>query len=1002
MQHSIRKITQDELNTLIELSPLPVLVCTADGNIKFMNNLLLKITGFSREELTGSTLVKMGIAERDFISDFVKDFKKNGMVKSTELYLTSHSGERSAFSVSTQMAECGNCQFFINFLNDISERKAFELKPDNPNSFSDALNLIGSQERILIQNERLRVLEAQGRALRRFELLAWISGELMHSDNPQAEVQILCEKVMEYLECDTFFNYLIDCKQKKLILNAFAGITESEADHIKALHFGEAICGCVAREGSRIVVDHSVIDADKRAEIIKLFGIKAYACHPLTGRNGKIIGTLSFGTRSKEQFNEEDIAMMKAVADQVAVALIRMQTEQKLRDYHDELEKLVEERTLEMKKSEQRLSAAINATGGGIYETSFPPGGECFFSDRWFEIFGIPRTEHPDCMVLQNQIDPLIHVDDRVLFKNAIEKFVAGYTRTFSVEMRIRRSTGEWRYIQNMAYASLRDESGQVKRMVGVILDVTQRKELEEQLVHSQKMESLGRLAGGIAHDFNNMLQVITACSYRMMKNAGAESELTRDIEVIREAAQSSARLSHRLLAFSSKQILQPKLLCVNNLVKRVHKLLSNSLRENVKVSTNLDDHLGNVFMDQDQMEQIIINMVMNSQNAIAGSGRICIISSNVTLPEIHPFKHHAVPAGPYVMLAIEDTGCGMDAETLGRIFDPFFTTRQKEGGTGLGLSSAYAVVKQSGGIIRVYTSPGKGTTFKIFLPWKEKSENETQSVAAVSKVINRKSTALVVDDNPHTRRFVVNGLQELGCKVFEANNGEGALVVSRSYNGDISIVITDIVMPGISGVEMARIIRHERPSTPILYMTGFEAGKLTDHYNADENIVLLKKPFSMDDLQNALVKAYGSFVKEGEGEIIEKKNCKMYPVQKTGGKLRILIVDDETVSAECIAFLLRRNGSVVEIADNGNGALELTEKLKPDVIIMDIRLPDMDGYELAERIRTMPCCEQTRLIACSGCNPVEEKVSLFDEYLIKPLDMIELMQLLTGNTLAV
>ncbi|MBN1600451.1 MAG: response regulator [Chitinispirillaceae bacterium] len=1002
MQYSIRKLTQDQLNTLIELSPLPVLVCGVDGKIKFLNESLVKLTGFSREELTGSTLVNMGIAEYDFISDFVEDFKKSGMIKSTELYLNFYSGNGSAFSVSTQMAEYENSQILIIFFNDVTERKSFELKHNNPNGFGEKLNVISSQERILIQNERLRALEAQGRALRRFELLAWISGELLHSDNPLAEVQNICEKVMEYLECDTFFNYLIDCKKGQLILNAFTGITESQASRIKALHFGDAICGCVARDGTRIVVDHSVIDGDKRAELIKLFGIKAYACHPLTGRNGKIIGTLSFGTKSKEQFNDEDIAMMKAVADQVAVALIRMQTEQKLRDYYDELEKLVEERTLEMKKSEQRLSAAINATGGGIYETSFPPGGECFFSDRWFEIFGIPKIEHPDCLVLQNQIDPLIHTDDRVLFKKAIEKFVAGYTQTFSVEMRIKKSTGEWRYIQNMAYASLRDESGQVKRMVGVILDVTQRKELEEQLVHSQKMESLGRLAGGIAHDFNNMLQVITACSYRMMKNAGAESELTRDIEVIREAAQSSARLSHRLLAFSSKQILQPKLLCVNKLVKRVHKLLSNSLRENVKVSTNLDDHLGNVFMDQDQMEQIIINMVMNSQNAIAGGGTISIISSNVTLPEIHPFKHHAVPAGPYVMLAIKDTGCGMDTETLGRIFDPFFTTRQKEGGTGLGLSSAYAVVKQSGGVIRVYTSPGKGTTFKMFLPWKEKSENETQSVAAVSKVINRKSTALVVDDNPHTRRFVVNGLQELGCKVFEANNGEGALVVSRSYNGDISIVITDIVMPGISGVEMARIIRNERPSTPILYMTGFEAGKLTDHYNADENIVLLKKPFSMDDLQNALVKTYSTFVNGGKGDIIQKKNYKTYPVQKTGDKLRILIVDDETVSAECIAFLLKRNGSVVEIADNGKKALELTENLKPDVIIMDIRLPDMDGYELAELIRTMPCCEQTRLIACSGCNPVEEKVSLFDEYLIKPLDMMELMQLLTGDTLAV
>jgi PAS domain S-box-containing protein len=1157
----IRNISQNELKTLIELSPLPVLAISIDGCIQFLNNFFIKLTGFSREELIGSTLVKMGIVEHDFISNIVKKLENEASIENAEIYLHSYSGNGAVVSVSPELVEYEDKRLILIFFNDITEKKALEQKLDNVYSFSEALNSISTrihssldsdmvmrllldegvkglgaesaaislfdgdnrwivryvyglpeeatgmemnaakethaflalktyqpvpvndvfggpgidyecfklfnirsvlviplvvrenpigilflnyhswchtfsydeisfgrqlaatasialdnaqmfteklrcaQERIVIQNERLQALEEQGRALRRFELLAWISGELLHSDMPKSVVQNLCEKVMEYLGCDTFFNYLIDDKRNQMILNAFAGITENDAQSIRVVQFGEAICGCVARDGSCVVVNNLDAVNDECVAVIKSFGIKAFACHPLTGRNGKTIGTLSFGMKSGDEFNEDDLAMMKAVADQVAVAMIRMQTDQKLRNYYDELEKLVEERTLKLKKSEQRLSAAINATGGGIYETSFPPGVECFYSDRWFEIFGIPKTEHPDCHELQMQIEPLIHPEDQTHLRNAIEKFVAGHTSNFSIEMRVKRTTGEWRYVQNMAYASLHDEDGHVKRMVGVILDVTQRKQLEEQLLHSQKMESLGRLAGGVAHDFNNMLQVITACSYRMMKNVGAESALSRDIEVIREAAQSSARLSHRLLAFSSKQILQPKLLCINKLVKRVHKLLSNSLREDVKVSIKLDDKVGNVFMDQDQMEQTIINMVMNAQNAIPGSGHIDIMTSNVTLPEMHPYKHDVIPAGRYVLLAIMDTGCGMDAGTLGRIFDPFYTTRQSEGGTGLGLSSAYAIVKQSGGIIRVYSTAGKGTTFKIFLPWKEKNENETLSVAAVTKVIKKGSTALIVDDNPHTRRFVVNGLQELGCKVFEANNGEGALIVSRSYNGEIAILITDIVMPGISGVELAKIIRHERPSTALLFMTGFQAGKLTSHYYPDENIVLLQKPFSMDDLQNALVQACSLPLEKpvpcSLQELSDEYQIRSTTV-KSRDQLRILIVDDETVSAECIAFLIRKNGSVVEIAENGKRALELADMMEPDVIIMDIRLPDMDGYELAERIRGLPHCGQTRLIACSGCNPVEEKVALFDEYLIKPLDMIELMQLLSGDPLAV
>ncbi len=553
-----------------------------------------------------------------------------------------------------------------------------------------------------------------------------------------------------------------------------------------------------------------------------------------------------------------------------------------------------------------------------------------------------------------------------------------------------------------MAYPSLRDENGYVKKIVGVILDITEKKELEGKLFHSQKMESLGRLAGGIAHDFNNMLQVITACSYRMMKNAGNSSELLKDIEVIREAAQSSARLSHRLLAFSSKQMLQPRLLCVNKVVKRIYKLLSNSLRENVKVSLNLDGDVGDVFMDPDQFEQTIVNMVVNAQNAIPESGHISISTSNVTFPSDCPYKHEAVAGGRYVMIAISDTGCGMDTETLGRIFDPFFTTRQKDGGTGLGLSSAYAVVKQSGGVIRVYSTPGKGSTFKIFLPLKEKCANETQSVDTLSRIINCRSTALVVDDNPHTRRFVVNILQDLGCKVFEANNAEGALVVSRSYDGNITVMITDIVMPGISGVELAGIIKTERPSMPILYMTGFEGQKPVDYFKSEDNVVLLRKPFSVTDLQNAIVKALGFSGWYNDGSSVKEKRSKPPVNSKNSSKLRILIVDDETVSAECIAFLIRKNGSIVEIAGDGKSALAIAERLVPDVIILDIRLPDMYGYELAERIRALPCCRMTRLVACSGCNPVEDKVNLFDEYLVKPLDMMELMQILTGDALAV
>jgi PAS domain S-box-containing protein len=669
-----------------------------------------------------------------------------------------------------------------------------------------------------------------------------------------------------------------------------------------------------------------------------------------------------------------------------------------------ELENLVEERNAALRENEIRLSAAINATGGGIYDITLPMGTACFFSERWFEIFGIQPMSTMECQEVEKKVQELVHPEDRVAQKKVREAFVNGETKTFSIEKRVKKKSGEWIFVQDMAYAASRDEHGRVRRMVGVVLDITERKKLEEQLLYSQKMESLGLMAGGIAHDFNNMLQVITACSYRMMKHTEPDSLLYKDIEIIREAAQSSARLSHRLLAFSSKQLLQPQLISINQLIIRVHSLLSNSLRENIRVTLNLDKNIGQVFIDQGQFENVIVNMVINAQNAISGSGQIEIISSEVTLTDDHSYKRDVVPAGQYIMLAISDTGCGMDAATKERIFDPFFTTRSTEGGTGLGLSSAYGIIKQSGGVIRVYSTPRKGTTFRIYLPRKCVKDNAVPGLVKQPGVIDTNTTALVVDDNPYALSFVANGLKELGCNVLQASTGQNALDVSREFKGEIHLLVTDIIMPGLSGVEIEKIIRRERPGIRVLFMSGFPAGKLTNYCDPSKDIVILSKPFTMDDLKNALLRSCSLSVKTGEktDDPISCTQERSLPIEREAGKQRILIVDDEKVSAECLAFLIKKYGYTIEIAEDGQSALQLVESFKPQVVIMDIRLPDIDGYKLAKKIRELHYCSDITIIGCSGCSPVEDKMDLFDEYLIKPLDIMVLMQMLSGYVLPV
>ncbi len=709
--------------------------------------------------------------------------------------------------------------------------------------------------------------------------------------------------------------------------------------------------------------------------------------------------TIVNGRTVKVKVNAELVEFQKKCC-----ALVYCYHDHRLVKCRDELEKLVGERNVALKENEIRLSAAINATGGGIYDITLPRGTACFLSERWYEIFGLPVLAYPDCNEIEKIMMGITHPEDRVRQKLLRETFIKGESKTFSVEKRVKKSSGEWIYVQDMAYAASRDENGCVRRMVGVVLDVTERKKLEEQLYYSQKMESLGLMAGGIAHDFNNMLQVITACSYKMMKHTEPDSPLCKDIEIIREAAQSSARLSHRLLAFSSKQLLNPQQITINQLVIRACKLLSNSLRQNIRFSLNLDKNIGFVFIDPGQLESVIVNMVMNAQNAISGSGTIEITSADVNLPDVHTYKRDVVPPGRYVMLAISDTGCGMDSIIKDRIFDPFFTTRPNEGGTGLGLSTAYGIIKQSGGVIRVYSAPRKGTTFKIYLPCKTINGIEKQISEERYGVINQNTTALVVDDNPYALSFVVNGLKELGCTVLEASTGKNALEVSRDFKGEVHLLITDIVMPGLSGVEVEKIIRNERPNIRVLYMSGFPADKISNYCDPSTDVVVLSKPFTMDDLKKALVRSSvltGTVDKRKENKSIYVQEL-MKSKNKELREQKILIVDDEKVSAECLAFLIRKYGYTIEIAEDGKRALELLESFKPHIVIMDIRLPDIDGNELARKIRVLRYCDGITIIGCSGCSPDEDKMDLFDEYLIKPLDIMALMQILAGYVLAV
>ena len=375
-------------------------------------------------------------------------------------------------------------------------------------------------------------------------------------------------------------------------------------------------------------------------------------------------------------------------------------------------------------------------------------------------------------------------------------------------------------------------------------------KERTDQLLQAQKMEAVGRLAGGIAHDFNNLLTTIIGNTELSLMSLGRDHPLYQDIEQIKKAANSAASLTRQLLAFSRKQVLQPVVLNLNTVICSLEKMIGRLIGEDVELETLLSPDLGEVRADAGQMEQVIMNLVINARDAMPRGGKLIIETANVDLDETYASEHGVkLNPGPYVMLAVSDTGKGIDKETQSRIFEPFFTTKEKGKGTGLGLSTVYGIVKQSGGLIWVYSELGEGTTFKIYLP-RIRSGSEPQRKEQVPlEAPKGVETVLIVEDDDAVRSLACKILELQGYKILEAKDGEEAMKVSKEYKGPIHLMITDVVMPGISGRELQEQLHPLRPAMKVLYMSGYTDNATAYHKVLDSGVAFLQKPFTPETL---------------------------------------------------------------------------------------------------------------------------------------------------------
>jgi two-component system cell cycle sensor histidine kinase/response regulator CckA len=391
----------------------------------------------------------------------------------------------------------------------------------------------------------------------------------------------------------------------------------------------------------------------------------------------------------------------------------------------------------------------------------------------------------------------------------------------------------------------LMDDAGQFAGLLCLAQDVTERKSLEDQLRQAQKMEAIGSLAGGVAHDFNNLLTIINGYSEMIPDQLPADSPVRDLVREIGQAGERAASLTRQLLAFSRKQVLEPKVLNLNAVVTDIAKMLKRLIGEDVDLNTGLETGLGRVKADPGQIEQILINLAVNARDAMPQGGKLTIETANVELDESYAQSHSDVRPGRYVLLALTDTGTGMDEATKSRIFEPFFTTKEPGKGTGLGLATVYGIVKQSGGHLTVYSEPGHGTAFKIYLPLVQEAIPTRKSDASLRRSLHGTETILLTEDEPAVRALARYTLQIHGYTVLEASQGEKALRIAQEFEGSIHLLVTDVVMPVMGGRQLAEQLAAIRPGLKVLYLSGYTDDAVVRHGVLQAEAAFLQKPFT-------------------------------------------------------------------------------------------------------------------------------------------------------------
>jgi two-component system cell cycle sensor histidine kinase/response regulator CckA len=539
-------------------------------------------------------------------------------------------------------------------------------------------------------------------------------------------------------------------------------------------------------------------------------------------------GSQTFGVlvvqsyREDVRFGERDKEVLTFVSQQLASAIDHKRHEEALR------------------QSESRYRSLVQSAVYGIYRSSV--------DGRFLDVN--PALIH---MLGYDSADEVVKLDpQREVFVEPAEheRLLQEFQRTGcldSAEVRWKRKDGSVITVRLSGRAATElDEADQALEIIAE--DITERRALEDQFRQAQKMEAVGRLAGGVAHDFNNLLMVVSGYTEVLMEALDQNDPLLVKVQAIQQAADRATTLTRQLLAFSRKQLLELKVVDVNSIVADMERLLRPLIGENIDLTTKLTPNVGHTRADAGQLEQVIMNLVVNAKDAMPDGGRILIQTSEAD-PDTARREHSLIEPGTYILLSVSDTGAGMDRETQSRIFEPFFTTKEKGKGTGLGLSTVYGIVKQGGGYIFAQSEPGCGTTFRIYLPRVADPADSPRLDKHPQAAAGGSETVLLVEDEESVRELVRETLKTRGYKVIEASDGIAGLRVSEEHQGNIEILITDVVMPGMSGRELAKRVAAARPNIRVLYLSGYTEDAIIHEGALEPGTGFLQKPFTLQVL---------------------------------------------------------------------------------------------------------------------------------------------------------